>query len=422
MVARHTFWNISSGLKISLYVFASFAICIFLYGFYRRYRLWKQGRKVKVKWEDVRDNIKIFLTMTVKQEKIKRDKFFGLMHRFTSYGFVILFIGTCLVVVDYDFHIPILRGNFYLFYELFLDVFGVLFIAGLLMAIWIRSKKKRPRLKNGFADNAFLWLLVFIGIGGFMVEGIRIAETKVEYGGWSPVGYALAKLFQNNQGLSGLYGVFWFSHALLAFLLIALIPYTKLFHIIMAPINIFFQPIHRTGMLRNPEYEMKKTGQIVTDLNNIQSVTKIKDFTTWQLLSTDACTECGRCDSQCPANISGKPLSPRSIVLKIRDNMAKEREVASFISAEELQSCTTCSACVEACPVAINHVDLIMSMRRGLISESVMGKQVENMLLNVEEQQNIWGKPWSERSRWSEGLQVPQLDREDNEVIQEEII
>jgi nitrate reductase gamma subunit len=231
-VQRDTFWAISSDFKITLYVLAAIALGIFCYGFYRRYRLWKTGVKEKVSWDDVKTNFHYFFKMVVEQKKIKRDRLFGFMHRFTSYGFVILFIGTVLVVIDYDFKIPLLRGNFYRLYELVLDVFGVLFLIGLLLAMVVRARKKRPRLRSGLADQAFLLLLFLIGIGGYIIEGIRLAETHVSYSVWSPVGYGLSFLFQGHLLFSmKYYPIWWLSHAILAFSLIAIIPYTKLFHL-----------------------------------------------------------------------------------------------------------------------------------------------------------------------------------------------
>jgi heterodisulfide reductase subunit C len=399
LIKRDTFWMISSDLKIAFYVIATLAIFIFAYGFFRRYKLWNKGRKERVTWGEVKANLSYFFSMAVKQEKIQRDKLFGFIHRFISYGFFILFIGTVLVFMDYDLHIPLLRGNFYLFYKLVLDLFGALFLIGLSVVLIVRIRKQRTRLFNTFTDQAFLWLLIIIGISGFILEGIRLAETKVSYAAWSPIGYAVSFLFQDLQNLPQIYTAFWFSHAIFAFLLISMVPYTKLFHFIMAPINMLLRPVKRPG-----------------EISSLYS-SQITDFTNLQLMSTDACTECGRCDNQCPAYLGEKPLSPRSIVLKIRDNMATDKKILSFISADELESCTTCAACVEACPVSINQLDLIVMMRRGLLQNHVLQEQAENMLIRVEEQHNIWGKPWSERADWSRNLNVPRLDGKKGEEV-----
>lgn len=413
-IQRNTFWMISSGDKVIFYILATISMAIFFYGFYRRFRLWNSGVKERISWGDIKTNLKYFFDATIKQNKIKRDRIYGIMHRFTSYGFVILFIGTCLVAVDYDLGLHVLYGNFYLIYEAFLDIFGVLFLIGLFIAIRIRAKKKRSRLIYSLKDQAFLWLLFMIGVTGYFIEAIRIAETNISYERWSPVGYSLSLLIERIPLFDLItYPVWWFIHAIQVFILIAMIPYTKLFHLLTAPINILFQPVKRTGKISLPYQLSDLPENQLFHLTKVQGVNKISDFTKWQLLSTDACTECGRCESQCPAHLSGKPLSPRSIVIKIRDNMKPNREIASFITPEELQSCTTCGACVEACPVSINHIDLILSMRRGLIHNGIMETEVENTLLKMEEQQNPWGKPWSERTDWSKGMNIPTLDHND---------
>jgi nitrate reductase gamma subunit len=181
-----------------LYSFAAISLGVFGCGFYRRFRLWQSGQKEKASWHDVKANLTYFWEMAVRQKKVKRDKLFGLMHRFVSYGFVVLFIGTCLVFIDYDLGIPILQGDFYLVYEAVLDVFGLLFIAGLVIAMSIRAGKRRTRLRHTMMDQAFLWLLVLIGLGGYVLEGIRIGQSQSSYAIWSPVGYALSGLFGGN--------------------------------------------------------------------------------------------------------------------------------------------------------------------------------------------------------------------------------
>jgi heterodisulfide reductase subunit C/nitrate reductase gamma subunit len=420
-VQRDTFWMISIDFKIAMYALATIAIGVFVYGFYRRFRLWRKGVREKVSWNDVKTNLHFFYKTAIEQKKIKRDRLYGFMHRFTSYGFVILFIGTVLVVIDYDFKIPLLQGNFYLFYELILDVFGVLFLIGLVLAMVVRARKVRPRLRNGMADQAFLLLLLLIGIGGYIIEGIRLSETQISHAAWSPIGYGLALLFQGNSFFAAeSYPIWWLSHCILAFILIAIIPYTKLFHFLTAPINILFQPVKRTGKVGTPYNLEEMTEEQRYESMKIQGVNKITDFTGWQLLSTDACTECGRCDSQCPAHNSGKPLAPRSIVTKIRDHMHEDQEVLSFINPEELQSCTTCGACVEACPVSINHIDLILSMRRGLVQNLVIEQEAENTLVKMEEQYNVYGKPWSDRADWSKGLNVKVLESNEDKTKKKE--
>lgn len=404
-VERETFWNITAASQVWLYVFFAISALIFFYGFYRRFKLWQMGVREKIKLMDMKQNAAYFINLVVKQSKVQREKWMGSLHRLISYGFSVLFIGTVLVFIDYDMGIFLLHGNFYLIYEFVLDVFGLLFIIGLLFILFTRKTGKLARLKKKPADQAFLWLLVFIGIGGFILEGIRISATGTSYGHWSPIGYLVALAVHNSFLLNAqTYLFWWMSHALLVFVLIALIPYTKLFHIFTAPIHILINPTKRTGTFSSAYENLKSLS-----ITKIKEVNQIKDFSNLQLLSTDACTECGRCDSLCPAHLTGKPLSPRNIILKVRDNMGKKDKVADFVSSEELNACTTCGACVEVCPVSINHIDMILSMRRGMLASMEGTEQAQDVLMNLENDRNIWGKPWSERADWAKGLNVPVL-------------
>lgn len=402
-IRRDTFWNISLNMQILFYVLAGAACIIFLYGFYRRYRVWNRGRKEKIQWKDIKDNLGFFSKLAIRQTKLKKDKLAGTMHKMIAYGFTALFIGTVLVFIDQDFKIPILQGKFYLVYELVLDIFGLAFLAGLMAFLFIRGGKFRKRMLQGKMDYLFLILFILIGIGGYITEGIRLAETDLDYAKWSPVGYALSRLFAGTQLFNAdTYLFWWLTHAVFAFMLIAIIPFTKLLHVLTAPLNILISPVKRPG-------DFDAVVLLKDEHRDRIAVGNVYDFTNKQLMSTDACTECGRCDNVCPANLSGKDLAPRNIVMKIRDNMHENKPISSFISADELKQCTNCGACVEACPVSINHIDLILAMRRGAIPEELLNPHAEEALVNLDHDQNIWGSAWSEREAWAKGMNVPVL-------------
>ncbi|GIN91173.1 4Fe-4S dicluster domain-containing protein [Siminovitchia terrae] len=402
-IRRDTFWNISSDMQIWFYILAGVASVIFFYGFYRRYRLWNRGRKEKIQWKNIKENFGYFSHLVIRQTKLKKDKVAGAMHKMIAYGFTALFIGTVLVFIDEDFRIPILQGKFYLIYELVLDIFGLVFMVGIVALLFIRGGKFRKRMLQSKMDYLFLILFILIGIGGYIAEGIRLSETNIHYAHWSPVGYVLSHLFSGSRLFNGdTYLFWWLSHSLFAFVLIAIIPFTKLLHVITAPLNILISPVKRTG-------DFDAVVLMKDDQKDRIDVRHIYDFTNLQLLSIDACTECGRCDHVCPAKLSGKDLAPRNIIMKIRDNMLENKVISSFISTEELKQCTNCSACVEACPVSINHVDLILAMRRGALPEELLNPHAEEALVHLEHDENIWGSPWSEREDWTKGLNIPVL-------------
>ncbi|HZH98517.1 MAG TPA: (Fe-S)-binding protein, partial [Fimbriimonadaceae bacterium] len=145
--------------------------------------------------------------------------------------------------------------------------------------------------------------------------------------------------------------------------------------------------------------EVEQTGQI--------GVAEAKDYSRWHLMSLDACMECGRCTEVCPAWKVGKVLNPKQVVQDIRGAMRTDENVPAAVSEEALWACTTCNACVEACPVLIRHVDLIVDARRNLVAEGKLSGTAAVMLRQTASTQNAWGAPASSREDWMKGLDVP---------------
>src|SRR5207237_4614776 len=143
--------------------------------------------------------------------------------------------------------------------------------------------------------------------------------------------------------------------------------------------------------------EVEKTEQV--------GVKFAKDYSRWNLMSLDACMECGRCTEVCPAWNVGKVLNPKQIVQEIRGAMASGAELAPSISEEALWQCTTCNACVEACPVLIRHVDLIVDVRRNLVSEGALSGTAATMLRQTASTGHAWGQSASNREDWMKDLE-----------------
>jgi nitrate reductase gamma subunit/ferredoxin len=395
-----------------LYAASAACLILFGYGFYRRYRWWKQGRPSPLSLAKVKSVLLSRLAVIVSQRRIREEKRSGRMHMMLSAGMVVLFIGTVLVFFDYDLRLHFLRGWFYLLYEAALDLFGVLFLIGAGLAIADRLPGRRiARLLSKPADSAMLGLLFVIGISGFVLEALRLAITLPAHGGWSFVGYALGQglqLMGVNESLTPVYLAAWVIHMLLSLAFIALIPYTKLIHIFLAPVNILLtEPLTATEI--NPAFNLSRQSPgeaAAAYAGRGFGGSRPSDFTFAQLLSVDACTECGRCDEVCPAALSGKPLAPRSIVLKIRSQMHRLEVPLAGFSQEELLSCTTCGACMERCPVSIRHVPMIVSLRQGLIGENLLEPQMAETLANLQTYHNPWGHPGHTRTDWTKGLQV----------------
>jgi ferredoxin len=203
----------------------------------------------------------------------------------------------------------------------------------------------------------------------------------------------------------------WVLHMLLSLTFVALIPYTKMMHLFLAPITVILtEPL--TEMEVNPPFHLglQSVDEIAAANHGLQGKTP-RDFTFLQLLSLDACTECGRCDEVCPAALSGMPLAPRNIVIKLRGQMHKPDQPLTGFAEEELLSCTTCGACSERCPVSIRHVPLILTLRQGMIAENNLEPELARTLANLQAYRNPWGYPAKARSNWAKGLKIAEAER-----------
>lgn len=404
---REIYWNISAIWL--MYVLFVLTLVVFAHGFFRHYRLWRRG-KPEERFDHVGQRLKGLLVYAFGQRRLLNDFFAGLFHAAIFFGFAILFVGTLVVMIHEDFGLPIMQGNFYLFYQsLTLDAFGALSILGVLIALYHRYLHKPERLHNTWQDGVILALLLGILLTGFIVEGLRIVATNDPWRSWSPVGLAagkLASIFLPAAAFRPAHLLLWWFHLLLVFGFIAWIPYSKLFHIFTSPANIYFRSLEaKGGMLKSINIETAESFGV-----------KSIDQMSWKaLFDLDSCTECGRCQDACPAFNTGKPLSPKSLILDLRRSLhaggngapVEEPLIGKVIAEETLWSCTTCMACMQACPVFIEHVPTIVDMRRHLVMEE--GKFPETMqraLRSLEARGHPFPGAFASRIDWTQGLDV----------------
>ena len=313
---RKVFWNID--YHSLLYPLLLITLIIFCVGLYRRIRLWRLGQSEK-RNDHLPQRVMAVLKYGIAQVKVLKETYPGVMHMLVFLGFVILLIGTTIVSIDYDvWHLifgqeSFLTGSFYLYFSLILDIAGVIALAGILIALFRRYIQKPDRLNNQPDDAIFLVGLLLIIVGGYFVEASRIAANQPEWAAWSPVGSWMSGLFAGlaEEQIQGWHKFFWWSHLILAFAFIAYIPFSKLFHMISSPVNIFFRSFKPKGELQS------------IDIENAESfgTTRIDEFSWKHLMDLDACTRCGRCQDQCPATISEKPLSPKKLILDLLDDL-----------------------------------------------------------------------------------------------------
>ncbi|OGO38255.1 MAG: hypothetical protein A2W35_04350 [Chloroflexi bacterium RBG_16_57_11] len=408
MPIRETFWNIPHWAEIGQYLLGLVTILVFAYGIYRHVKRWRMGEPDR-RGGNWGRRFASLIVQAVGQKRTLEEPYPGFMHLAIFWGMIVLALGTALATIDWDitrlfFGFQFLTGPFYILFELALDIFGVLLLVGLGMAIYRRYVQRPPRLQNQpdprlARDDALVLIgLVVIAITGYLVEGLRIAVMQPDWAVWSPVGSALASLFQSLGDPTDrtLHLTIWIIHTLVAFGLIASLPYTKLFHIVATPINIFFRSLEPAGALA-PARTHSGPG-----------VEKWQHFTWKQLLDFDACTRCGRCQDQCPAFASGVCLSPRDLMLKLNGHVWRSENgqnlYGDVISQDELWACTTCRACASVCPAFVDHVSVIVDLRRHLVDAGQVDNLMQDALAKLARYGNSFGQSDRMRARWTGSL------------------
>jgi Fe-S oxidoreductase/nitrate reductase gamma subunit len=402
---REVFGNISPALRVVFYVVILASIAVMAAQIWARYRLWNQGRAGEI--ERNPGVVLRRLLRALAQERVTRKSLGGFLHLLLFSGFLVLTLGTTLLGIAHYGPVNFHHGWYYLIYELTMNVFGLAFIVGCVLALYRRAFARPERLGHNPADWGLLVLILFILVTGFVLESLRLRYTEVipRFGEWAPVGWAINTLVWqriSTQAAQHWHFVVWWTHTLSVAAFFALIPRTRVFHMVTGPLNIALRPRRHPGALAPVDMRrVEETGQI--------GAGEISRFSGQQLLSLDACMECGRCDEVCPALESSKPLSPKNVILDLR--RAMEGNPAGFvgreIQAETIWSCTMCQACVHECPVFIGHVDLISDVRRSLVGEGQFSGPAAKSLRNLASQFNPHGQPRDQRMAWAEGLDVP---------------
>ncbi len=399
-----------------MYVLLAATLAVFGHGCHRRWRLWKAGAPAPVRGAISARLRRLLLQVFGHRTLLARYRAAGLFHLLLFWGFVILFAGTVVVFIHEDLGLHIMQGGFYLYFQsLALDLFGVLAVAGVLFALIHRYVFGAARLKPDMpADAGLLLLILLILLTGFLVEGLRIALTADPWAAWSPVGQWVGALLADveDPAMRSLHRLLWWLHLLLVFGFIAWIPYSKLFHLLTAPANVFLQPLEPRGVLAAIDLERAET----------LGASRIEHFTWKDLLDLDSCTECGRCEVNCPAFLSGKPLSPKRLVLDLRSALpqaaaarpaaedAPSPLVGPVIREETLWSCTTCGACMEQCPVAISQVPKIVEMRRHLVMERAeFPGDLQAALRSLEARGHPYPGSQASRTDWMQGMDIQPL-------------
>jgi len=427
---REVYWNVPFAGEVVFYLLTAVALALFSWGSYRVARRCLRGRDGEAgSWRPLFRRLGRSLWAVGSDWTVFRtDPYAGFMHLLTFWGMVILFLGTVTITVDYDILRPIdpglqfWHGPVYLWYSLVLDALGALLLIGASLALVRRYLIRPAKLKTKKWDWLFpAWLLV-IALTGFLAEGSRLAYHDPEWRLWSPVGLGFGYFLQDfglePASLKAFHRAIWWTHALLALSWIAWVPfYPKVLHIFSAAVNLYFQREGPSGILEGLDVEG------AFERGETLGAVRIEDFSWRELLDLYSCTECGRCTHRCPANMSGKGLSPMLIVEELRDHSLRHAKgdggelVGEVIEQEHLWECTTCGACVAACPVAISPLSKILELRRG---EVLMQDRYPEGLIEVfkglERRANPWGLPASSRADWAKDLDVKLMAEDPSSV------
>jgi Fe-S oxidoreductase/nitrate reductase gamma subunit len=403
---RTSYWHIEPVWLF--YLLAAIAVVFFAFGLIVHLSVWMRGirrQSIPFSWQGV---TKLIWDGLLGRRIFKGDIAAGTMHLLIMWGFLGLFVGTILISVDYWVY-HFLEGSVYIAYSTCLEIVGLMLILGLTLALIRRYLQRVSRLERRFEDFTVLALLGLVAVSGFLVEGLRLAAQSPEWARWSFAGFWVSLLWNDPQTALSWYPPSWWAHALLSLGLIGYIPYSKLFHMLAAPISIYLeiQPPQAIPIeTRAPDDEI---------------------FSYRDMVFFDACTRCGRCVEECPSTGAGEPFTPRDFIIWTRNDLLtqyhplsrfarfktwKQRRNSKTLDFDphRLWHCTTCRACLEVCPVYVATPDAIREARCKVVEE---GTQVPALLTQSLKTLYKYNNPWEatkkKRANWAQNMDIPDL-------------
>ena len=396
---------------------------IFMQRAYFLFRLVTLGRPTR-RIDDLPERLEKEAVVVFGQRKLLQRLGPGLMHAFIFWGFLVLLTTIVEVggeVFDETFAIPWIGRTGWLGFVQ--DLFAGLVLVGIGMALYFRKVRREERFVGSHLEEAdFILVMIF----GVILTLVFLNATKIAMGAnespaaWTPLSNLVAPLFETmSESTQRLFRqTFLWSHIAVILGFLSYIPFSKHLHIITSAINVFFSKTKPMGKLETVEI----------DVDNLEDsrlgAATIEDLTWKEMLDTYTCTECGRCQNVCPAWNTGKPLNPKLLIMNLRDHLfdqgaeilrarrrGEEHEriplVPDIVDEEVVWDCTTCGACMEECPVNIEHVDHIVDMRRNLVmAESSFPTEAGLLLRNLESSKNPWGQAQASRAEWADDLGV----------------
>ncbi len=379
---------------------------------YRYLRLGRDEDRTDKAWRRLRDELVVYLGQ---RKLLKRPyRLRGIAHALIFWGFLVITVGTIDLLLNgiVGWRVP---GTESALFAWTVDLFAIAVLASIALAFFRRAVLRPPRMHVALDGYVILALIGLLMVTLLVFEGAGIAADLLVKGQAAPPLASLLAPALRGPAAPAVFAGAWWLHVVTVLAFAAYLPQSKHLHIVTTLPNVFFRSQRPRGAL-DP----------IRDIEERESfgAASIRDFSWKQLLDGYTCTECGRCSDNCPALATGKPLDPQRIVLEVRDQLLREgprllrdpKEAGTpparwtETKPEELWACTTCAACVEACPVTIEHIDTIVDMRRALaMMESAAPPEAQRALTGIERAGNPWGAPPDERADWAKDLGVPTL-------------
>ncbi len=420
---REIMWSIPENFKIIMYALFIISLGALTKGLLDKAAFITNGKGIpslfkkngllpkKLQWGQFFKTI--FLT-----GRVPRVKHVGIFHGLIYFGFLILWVATDLVAIHYDTPFKVFTGTTYIIISFLADIAGLMVISGIAIAYY-RRYVKRPEYLNSSRPKQELFMymmLLSLVLAGYLIEGIRIAGTGMPAGEalWSPIGYLIASSFlgMDDTVMAALYKALWFYHMVNTMIFIGSFGFSKFSHVLLLPLQALITPPRQGAVLKPMNFEDENAETF--------GLGKLSELTMGHNLDLLSCVECGRCSNVCPAKISGRPLDPKKIITKLRDfknkiikNQQNDGDIweENLYSFSELDSCTTCGACMEECPAHIEHVDIIMEAKRyKTLTLGEIPPAAADAANKIKVNGNPWGIAQDDRFNWADGLDIPVIE------------